>query len=67
MVDGGLMVWASEMTLCCGKGDRAHGRNIERGQAGAGGGGKRVAEKERGTGKGQGHGHGHKHGERGER
>ena len=62
MVDGGLMVWASEMTLCCGKGDRAHERKIERGQAGAGGGG--VAEKERGTGKGQGQGHGHGHGER---
>jgi hypothetical protein len=62
VVDGGLMVWASEMTLCCGKGDRAHERKIERGQAGAGGGG--VAEKERGTGKGQGQGHGHGHGER---
>jgi hypothetical protein len=35
------MVWASEMTLCCGKGDRAHERKIERGQAGGwvGGGG----------------------------
>lgn len=54
MVDGGLMVWASEMTLCCGKGDRAHERKIERGQAGAGGGGSgREGERDReGTGTG---------------
>ena len=62
MVDGGLMVWASEMTLCCGKGDRAHERKIERGQAGGRRGG--VAEKERGTGAGQGQGQGQGHGER---
>ena len=56
MVDGGLMVWASEMMLCCGKGDRAHERKIERGQAGAGGGGResgREGERDReGTGTG---------------
>ena len=51
MVDGGLMVWASEMMLCCGKGDRAHERKIERGQAGAGGGEREWQRRREGQGR----------------
>jgi hypothetical protein len=51
VVDGGLMVWASEMTLCCGKGDRAHERKIERGQAGAGGGEREWQRRREGQGR----------------
>jgi hypothetical protein len=51
VVDGGLMVWASEMMLCCGKGDRAHERKIERGQAGAGGGGREWQRRREGQGR----------------